>query len=54
MNIRYWVTLSSEERSQLQQLVAGGKGRVRRIKRAQILLASEAGSLVDEIAAVFR
>jgi transposase len=49
MNIRYRVTLSSEERTQLQELVAGGKGAVRRIKRAQILLASEAGALVEEI-----
>lgn len=49
MNIRYRVTLSSEERAQLQELVAGGKGAVRRLKRAQILLASEAGALVDDI-----
>jgi transposase len=49
MNIRYRVTLSSEERVHLQQLVAGGKGAVRRLKRAQILLAAEAGALVDEI-----
>jgi transposase len=50
MNIRYRVTLSSEERAQLQGLVSGGKSRVRRIKRAQILLAAEAGATDDAIA----
>lgn len=38
MNVRYRVTLSSEERAQLQALVQGGKGPVRRLKRAQVLL----------------
>lgn len=41
MNIRYRVTLSSEERTQLEALVSGGRGRVRRLKRAQILLAAD-------------
>lgn len=50
MNVRYRVTLSSEERAQLRGLVSGGKGRVRRIKRAQILLAAEAGATDDTIA----
>jgi transposase len=51
MNIRYRVTLSSEERSQLSSLVAGGKAAVRKIKRAQILLAAAAGSKDEAIAA---
>jgi transposase len=42
MNIRYRVTLTAEERHQLQALTSGGQGAVRRIKRAQILLAAEA------------
>lgn len=51
MNVRYRVTLSAEERAQLQCLVNGGKGRVRRIKRAQILLAADARAADDVIAA---
>ncbi len=51
MNVRYRVTLSSEERTQLQALVGGGKGRVRKIKRAQILLAADAGAADEAIAA---
>jgi len=51
MNVRYRVTLSAEERAQLQCLVSGGKGRVRRIKRAQILLAADARAADDVIAA---
>lgn len=50
MNLRYRVTLSVEERSQLEVLVSGGKGRVRRLKRAQILLAADAGVCADTIA----
>jgi transposase len=50
MNVRYRVTLSPEERAQLQGLVSGGKGRVRRIKRAQILLATESGASDEAIA----
>jgi transposase len=49
MNIRYRVTLSSDEREQLQALVRGGKVSVRRIKRAQILLAADAKSTDEEI-----
>ena len=41
MNIRYRVTLTAEERHQLQALTSGGHGAVRRIKRAQILLAAD-------------
>ena len=35
MNIRYRVTLTEDERGQLQNVVSVGKGAVRRIKRAQ-------------------
>jgi len=49
MNIRYRVTLSPDERDQLQALVRGGKVSVRRIKRAQILLAADARSTDEEI-----
>jgi transposase len=44
MNICYRVTLTAEERQQLQAIVAGGTGAVRRIKRAQILLAAAAAA----------
>ncbi len=50
MNIRYRVTLTSDERAQLQELVRGGKGAVRKIKRAQILLAADAKSTDEAIA----
>jgi transposase len=50
MNIRYRVSLSSEERSELVALVAGGEVAVRKIKRAQLLLAAAAGS-TDEVIA---
>lgn len=51
MNIRYVVTLSDEERDELQTLVGGGKAAVRRLKRAQILLAADAGQQDEAIAA---
>jgi transposase len=50
VNIRYRVTLSSEERAELAALVKGGKAAVRRIKRAQILLATDAGSTDEQVA----
>ena len=50
MNVKYRVTLSASERAQLATLVLGGKGAVRRLKRAQILLAADTGSTDDEIA----
>jgi transposase len=50
MNIRYRVTLTADEREQLQRLVSGGKGAVRKLKRAQILLAADAGSPDEMIA----
>lgn len=51
MNIRYRVTLSSEERAELTGLTKGGKVAVRRVKRAQILLAADAGVTDEAIAA---
>jgi transposase len=51
MNIRYRIMLTSEEREELRALVHGGKGPVRRLKRAQILLAAAVGSSDDTIAA---
>jgi len=50
MNIRYRVTLSSEEQQQLEVFVQGGQGPVRKIKRAQILLALNAKSGDEAIA----
>lgn len=41
MNVRYIVELTPEERESLHELVRGGQERVRRVKRAQILLAAE-------------
>jgi transposase len=51
VNVRYRITLSSEERAQLHLLVRGGQGPVRRVKRAQILLAAASGSRDERIAA---
>jgi transposase len=52
LNIRYRITLTSEERAQLESLVHGGKGAVRRLKRAQILLAADRGSTDEAIAEI--
>ncbi|MDB5762838.1 MAG: transposase [Herminiimonas sp.] len=54
MNIRYRVTLSEEERPQLQALLAKGHSRVREIKRAQILLAAAEGATAEQIAKAIR
>jgi transposase len=51
MNIRYRVTLSQTERDQLTALLNGGKHPSRKLKRAQILLAADAGITDDTIAA---
>jgi transposase len=50
MNIRYRVDLSEAERAQLTALLNGGKHAARKIKRAQILLAADAGISDDVIA----
>ena len=50
MNIRYRVELSETERGTLEALLSGGKHAVRKLKRAQILLAADAGAGDEEIA----
>lgn len=50
MNIRYRVTLTSDEREQLRGLLAGGSKKVRTLKRAQVLLAADVGSSDKAIA----
>lgn len=50
MNVRYRVTLSQEERDRLGVLLSGGKHAARRLKRAQILLAADAGVTDEAIA----
>src|SRR3954465_8629705 len=50
MNIRYRVDLSDAERSELQTLLRGGRHAARTLKRAQILLAADAGVPDDTIA----
>ena len=50
MNIRYRVELSEAERAQLAALLNGGKHMARKLKRAQILLAADAG-IADEVIA---
>jgi transposase len=47
MNVRYRVELSQAEREALAGLLSGGKHAARKLKRAQILLAADAG-LADE------
>ena len=51
MHVRYRVELDESERQQLEALVAGGTRGVRRVKRAQILLAAADGAS-DEMIAV--
>ena len=51
MNVRYRVELGQDERSELTVLLSGGKHSVRKLKRAQILLAADAGSSDKAIAA---
>lgn len=51
MNVRYRVELSQGEREELRGLLSGGKHAARKLKRAQILLAAEAGTSDEEIAA---
>jgi transposase len=52
MNIRYRVELSQAERAELNTILSGGKHAARRLKRAQILLAADAGSSDEEIVRV--
>ena len=50
MNVRYRIELSQAEREALTTMLSGGKHAARKLKRAQILLAADAGSSDDEIA----
>jgi transposase len=50
MNIRYRVELSEAERGELATLLSGGTCSARRLKRAQILLAADAGASDEVIA----
>ena len=50
MAIRYRVELSEAERGELQAMLGGGKHAARKLKRAQILLAADAGVLDETIA----
>ena len=51
MNVRYRVELSQAERGELGALLSGGKHGARKLKRAQILLAADAGESDEAIAA---
>jgi transposase len=50
MNVRYRVELSQDERDELTALLSGSKHAARKLKRAQILLAADAGISDDDIA----
>jgi transposase len=54
MNIRYRVELSEAERLELEALLSGGKHAARKLKRAQILLAADAGASDETIASAVR
>jgi len=49
MNIRHRVDLTADERDELKRLLSAGKCSARRLKRAQILLAADAGAGDEEI-----
>src|SRR5258708_25257884 len=50
MNVRYRVELSQAERGELTALLSGGKHAACKLKRAQILLAADAGASDEDIA----
>ena len=50
MNLRYRVELSQDERDELTALLSGGTHAARKLKRAQILLAADAGAGDEDIA----
>src|SRR5215467_2363130 len=50
MNIRYRVELNEGERAELTAMLSGGKHAARKLKRAQILLAADAGISDEAIA----
>ena len=51
MNVGYRVTLTQYERDELGTFLSGGRQAARKLKRAQILLAADAGVGDEEIAA---
>src|SRR5277367_6220148 len=50
MNVRYRVELNQAERGELTAMLSKGKRAARKLKRAQILLAADAGCSDEEIA----
>ena len=50
MNVRYRVELNQSERDELAKILSGGRHAARTLKRAQILLAANAGRSDEEIA----
>ena len=50
MNIRYRGELSQTERDELEGFLSGGRPVARKLERAQILLAADAGASDEEIA----
>src|SRR6185295_13777114 len=52
MNVRYRVELSQAERDELTGMLSAGTHAARRLKRAQILLAADAGSSDEEISRI--
>lgn len=54
MNVGYRVELSQSERDELKALLSGGRHAARKLKRAQILLAADAGASDEQIAATVR
>lgn len=54
MNVGYRVELSQSERDELAALLSGGRHPARKLKRAQILLAADAGATDEQIAATVR
>ena len=50
MNVRYRVKLAEDERNELKALLSKGKAAARKLKRAQILLAADAGERDESIA----
>ena len=54
MHLRYRVELEESERQYLERLIGGGRRAVRRVKRAQILLAAARGQTDEAIATTVR
>jgi hypothetical protein len=54
MNIRYLADLSEAERLELEALMSGGKHAARKLERAQILLAADAGASDETIVSAVR